>query len=39
MGESKTYIVPDQNNHNDLAALAMMNGGGMGNGYWNNPLN
>ena len=37
MSESKTYIVPDQNNN--LAQLAMMNGnGGFGGGGWNNPL-
>lgn len=40
MGETKTtYIMPDQAGNNDFATLAMMSGGGFGNGMWNNPLN
>ena len=38
MSDTKTYIVPDQGNNN-LATMAMMNGGGgFGGGTWNNPL-
>ena len=40
MSETKTtYIMPDQTGSNDFATtLALMNGGGMGNGMWNNPF-
>jgi hypothetical protein len=40
MTETKTtYIMPDQTGGNDFATtLALMNGGGMGNGMWNNPF-
>lgn len=44
MSEAKTYIVPDNvmcqgGNNDNLAAMAMMNNGGLGgNGMWNNPL-
>ena len=38
MSDTKTYIVPDQGNNN-LATMAMMNGGGgFGGGSWNNPF-
>ena len=39
MSDTKTtYIMPDQQGNNDFATLAMMNGGGFGNGMWNNPF-
>lgn len=39
MSETKTtYIMPDQAGNNDFATLAMMSGGGFGNGMWNNPF-
>lgn len=39
MSETKTtYIMPDQAGNNDFATLALMNGGGFGNGMWNNPF-
>ena len=39
MSETKTtYIMPDQTGNNDFATLAMMSGGGFGNGMWNNPF-
>lgn len=39
MSDSKTtYIMPDQSSNNDFATLALMSGGGFGNGMWNNPF-
>lgn len=40
MTDGKTYIFPEacQGNNNNLAAMAMLNNGGFGNGMWNNPL-
>jgi hypothetical protein len=35
MSETKTYVVPEGNNN--LAAMAMMNGG-FNNGMWQNPF-
>lgn len=39
MSETKTFVVPDNltGNNDNLAAMAMMNGG-FGGGMWNNPL-
>lgn len=36
MSETKTFVVPDNltGNNDNLATMAMMNGGGM----WNNPF-
>lgn len=39
MGETKTYIVPDQCSHsNDFATMAMLNNGGFGGNWANNPF-
>nr|DAN06337.1 MAG TPA: hypothetical protein [Bacteriophage sp.] len=39
MSETKTFVVPDNltGNNDNLAMMAMLNGGGFG-GNWNNPL-
>ena len=40
MSDTKTYVVPDNltGNNDNLATMAMMSNGAVGNGLWNNPM-